>query len=373
VKKTSLNKLKIALVHDWLTGMRGGEKVLEELIKIFPQADIFTLVYKKQNMSPLINSCPVYTSFIQKLPFASQKHQYYLPLFPIAIEKMKLQNYDLIISTSHCVAKGIVTNSQIPHICYCHTPMRYAWDMHDHYFKRNLFYTAIFNYLRIWDVISANRVDAFIANSGYVSHRIAKIYRREAAVVHPPVNTTKFQPRKKVPKSVSKYYLLVSALTPYKNIETAIKAFNINQYPLKIVGTGSEMARLKKMAQKNISFLGKVTDQMLVPLYQNCTAFIFPQEEDFGITALEAQACGKGVIAYGRGGALESVQKDKTGVFFEKNCAEALNEALLRFHRLKINPTTCRNNALNFSQKKFQQKIINYINKIMSEKNVKKV
>ncbi len=352
----------MAVVHDWLTGMRGGEKVLEEILDLYPQAEIFTLLYQKGKLSLKIESRKIHTSFIQNLPFTKNGHQRYLPFFPMAIEQMNVMNFDLVISTSHCAAKGVITPANCPHICYCHTPMRYAWDMYDKYFKRSLPFTLIFNYLRQWDVVSASRVDHFIANSAYVAARIKKTYRREATVIHPPVDLDAF------PLSVNNkgYYLIVSALTPYKNIDLAIKAFNENGLPLKIVGQGAELTRLKKLAMSNIAFLGPVNNNMLVPIYQNCIALIFPQEEDFGITAVEAQACGKGVIALGRGGALETVIAKKTGCFFDEETVKSLLGAVDEFSKLRIDPKVCRQNALKYSRKNFSVRMKKFIQSALS-------
>lgn len=360
--------MKVALCHDWLTGMRGGEKILEILCELYPDATIFTILHNKGSVSPIIENLEIKTSFIQKLPFASSKYRHYLPLFPTAMERFNLTGYDLIISSSHCVAKGGIIPQGSLHICYCHTPMRYAWDMYYEYFNKQrtgligrMIIPFFINYLRMWDVVSNNRVDYFIANSRNVSQRIKRHYNRDSAVIHPPVDTDFFQPG----ASQGDFFLIVSALAPYKKISLAIEAFNRRKLPLKVVGIGSEFKRLKKIAKSNIEFLGWVNNEELRKLYQQCLALIFPGEEDFGICPLEAQACGKPVVAFARGGILETVIDGETGIFFHERSPEALIEAIDKVAKISFNKETVRQNALRFSKDKFKIKISQYIEKCL--------
>ncbi|MCX8042338.1 MAG: glycosyltransferase [Thermodesulfobacteriaceae bacterium] len=358
--------MKIALVHDWLTGMRGGEKVLEAICELFPHADLYTLLHIKGSVASTIEKRKIFTSFLQHLPDIEQKYRYYLPLMPQAIERFDLSEYDVVISSSHCVAKGVKVKDKTLHICYCHTPMRYVWDMYPVYFEKASIYVKILmkilrKYLQKWDLKSSKRVNHFIANSENVRKRIQRHYHREAKVIYPPVDTDFFVPSNSGVKSKS-YYLIVSAFAPYKKIDLAIEAFNYLKYPLKIIGTGQEEKKLKKIAKKNIEFLGWVSKEELREHYQNCKALIFPGEEDFGIVAVEAQACGTPVIAYGRGGITETVipiqdrPDTPTGVFFYEQTPLALIEAVKKFETLeeKFDPYKIRKNAERFSKERFK-------------------
>lgn len=359
-----MKNLRVAIVHDWLTGMRGGEKCLEVLCEIFPDAPIFTLLHTKGSTSPLIESRKIFTSFINKFPFVDKKYRNFLPLFPKAIESFDFSNFDLIISTSHCVAKGIIKPKNAIHICYCHTPMRYVWDKFDDYFgkgKSNFMVRLamkIFRpYLQNWDKKSSSRVDYFIANSQNVANKILKIYGRESVVITPPVDLELF----KISDSIEKYFLIVSALVPYKKIEIAIECFNKNGLELLIVGSGPLENELKNKSNKNIKFIGWVHNLDLVEFYQNAIALIFPGEEDFGIVPLEAMACGKPVIAYEAGGALETVIENKTGLFFKNQNADFLQSAIDKLSKTKLNPQTIRKHALNFSKEKYAENMREFI------------
>lgn len=360
---------RIALVHDWLTGMRGGEKCLEALCGVFPSATLFTLLHRAGSASETIERMDIRTSFIQKIPFAESQYRYFLPLFPSAIEQFDLRSFDLVVSLSHCVAKGVRPASDALHICYCFTPMRYVWDQYDLYFGRDRAgaftrFAAPFvsNYLRTWDVTSSSRVDDFIAISRHVQHRIRRYYRRDATVIYPPVEVSAFN----VTERDDGYFLIVSALVPYKRIELAIRAFNQTSEQLVIVGSGPEEARLKALAGKNIEFAGWTNSAALRAYYENCRAFVFPGEEEFGITAVEAQACGKPVIAYARGGVVETVigtGRRKTGVFFHEPTAESLLGALKQFRREDFRPTDLRRNAERFSRPIFTHRITTFLEK----------
>lgn len=365
--------MRVAIVHDWLTGMRGGEKVLEVLCELFPEADLYTLLHIRGTASETIERMKIYTSFIQRLPFAKTRYRFYLPLMPTAIEKFNLNCYDLIISSSHCVAKGLIPAPESCHISYVLTPMRYVWDLYDDYFARAGFFSRrlipfFANYLRTWDVVSSARVDAFVAISTYVAMRIRKYYRREAQVIHPPVDTEKFRPSGRPPEN---FYLIVSALVPYKRVDLAVAAFNKLNLPLRIIGTGPEEKRLRKLAKKNVEFLGWQPDEFISEQYANCKALIFPGKEDFGIVPVEAMASGRPVIAYGRGGVTDTVIplrdgtacQPPTGVLFESQSVECLCEAVRFFgnNSDKFEPGALRNHAMKFDRKIFKRKIAEYI------------
>lgn len=356
--------MKVALVHDWLTGMRGGEKCLECFCELFPQADLYTLIHTRGSCSPAIESMRITRSFVDSLPGKDRYYRHMLPLFPVAIERFILKDYDLILSSSHCVAKGIIPGPNSVHVSYVHSPMRYVWDMYDDYFGPDKVSAAVAmivpffaTYLRTWDVASSARVDHFIANSGHVAKRIEKFYRRQARVIHPPVDLSRFNPA----PEIGDYYLMVSAFAPYKRVDLAIEAFGELGYPLKIVGTGQEDARLRRLARPNIEFLGWQPDEALPGLYARCKAFIFPGEEDFGITPLEAMASGRPVIAYAKGGALETVrgdeQEDPTGVFFAAQTREDLIRAVQRFEEQmgRFDPERIRRHAASWSRERFMQ------------------
>ncbi|MEX2088527.1 MAG: glycosyltransferase, partial [Bacteroidota bacterium] len=303
-------KPHIAIVHDWLTGMRGGEKVLEVLCELHPGADLFTLLHNPGTVSPAIERMSIRTSFVNSLPFKENGYRRYLPLFPRAIESFDFSPYDLILSTSHCVAKGAVPRAGALHICYCHTPMRYVWEMYDDYFgkgRAGVLTRAAMKFfaprLRQWDVRSSDRVHFYVANSQNVARRIHRHYGRAADVIHPPVDTSLFRSSERD----EGYYLIVSALVPYKRVDLAVRVFNILGERLLVVGKGPELETLKAMASKRIEFLGWQPDSELAGLYAGCRALVFPGVEDFGIVPLEAMASGKPVIAFGRGGALETV------------------------------------------------------------------
>jgi len=362
--------LKIGLVHDWLVSMRGGEKVFEVFCELFPDAVVGTLVHRKGYVSSTIESHIIKTSFLQKLPYSSRKYQYYLPLFPSAIENLDFSDYDVVISSSHAVAKGVKTGKDTLHICYCHTPMRYIWDQYENYFDRER--SSIFirtgmkislPYLRQWDINSSRSVNYFIANSKNVQNRIQRLYKRDADVIYPPVDTSRFN----LSKEDEGYFLIVSALVPYKRIDIAIEAFNLLGYRLVIAGSGQEEQRLKLIAKSNIEFAGWVDDKKLIKLYSGCRALVFPGEEDFGIVPVEAMAAGKPVIAYEAGGALETVVQGVTGIFFKEQNPEAICNAVKGLVEFNLNPEIIRSHALNFDKNVFRKKVEKYINEKMEE------
>lgn len=362
--------MKVAIVHDWLTGMRGGEKVLEVLCELFPQADVYTLVYMPHKMSDTINRMNVITSPLQKFPGIERKYRYYLPLMPVMIERFNLTDYDLIISSSHCVAKGIRFKKGIRHICYCHTPMRYIWDMYSDYFgNASLPVRAVIKiflkYLRNWDIRSSRRVNCFIANSKTVQERIKRIYDRDSIVIYPPVDTDRFYYKENEERS--DYFLFVGAFAAYKRVDLVVDVFNESNEKLIIIGNGRGFDSIRKNARDNITFPGWLEDEEMRCYYARAKALIFPGLEDFGIVPVEAMACGTPVIAFEQGGATETVSEGITGTFFNEQTKNSLHEAIKRFDILKFNRNILRDHALKFSRSKFKENIIEYF-KIVTKK-----
>jgi len=366
---------KVAIVHDWLTGMRGGERCLEVFCELFPEAVIYTLLHNPGSVSPTIEAHPIKTSWISSLPFARNGYRHYLPLFPKAIESFDLSAYDLVISSSHCVAKGVKTPPASLHLCYCYTPMRYTWDRRGDYFppeqmspwRRKLIY-FILDRLQKWDRETSKRVNRFIACSENVRGRIERHYRREAELIYPPVDTDFFTPGGKQ----EGYYLIVSALVPYKRIDLAIETFNRLGLPLLIIGTGPEMENLKRIARGNVEFLGWQSQEQLREYYRSCRALIFPGVEDFGIVPIEAQACGRPIIAYREGGALETVsgpiagrdsvwERDLSGVFFEPQAPAALIKAIELSRQIDFDSDFIRKGSLRFSKEIFREKVAAFV------------
>ena len=357
--------MRVALIHDWLTGLRGGEKVLEALCELFPEATVFTMVHVPDSTSQTIESHPIRTAFTQNLPAVKKLYRWYLPLYPWAVESLDLDNFDLIVSSSHCVAKGARPPAGVVHICYCHTPMRYVWDRFTDYFgdgiKARFLYGPIAHYLRRWDVASAGRVHSFVANSQHVARRIEKYYHRETeAVIYPPVDTEAFVPDDSEPED---FYLIVSALVPYKRLDLAIDAFRRRPDRLLIVGTGPEERGLREQATSNVQFLGALPQDKLLPLYQRCRATLLPGVEDFGIAPVESQACGRPVVAFAEGGALESIQEGETGVFFRERTPEALSDAIDRVFSLRSNKRTLRSWSQRFSRERFKKEMKAFIDR----------
>ncbi len=358
--------MRVALVHDWLTGMRGGEKVLEGLCELFPEADLFALVHEPGSVSGAIERRGVRTSFVQRLPGSPARFRRYLPLFPLAAESFDLSGYDLVVSSSHCVAKGVLRAPNALHVCYCHTPMRYVWDEAEAYLSTlpvaaRLPARALGWMLRAWDRRTAGRVDRFLANSTEVAGRIRRHYGREATLVPPPVDLEQFRfpdaPREE-------FLLVVSALVPYKRVDLAVRACAARGWPLWLAGTGPERARLERMAGSATRFLGWVPDGELAALYRRARAFLFPGREDFGITPLEAMASGCPVVAYGAGGVLDTVvppggAEPPTGLYFAEATPEALAGAVDRLMRAEVtfDPAALRARAERFARPRFLSRL----------------
>jgi glycosyltransferase involved in cell wall biosynthesis len=351
---------RIAFVHDWLTGMRGGEKALEVLCELYPEADLFTLVHSPGAVSPRIERLRPRVSFIQHLPGAQRWYRHYLPLFPLAIRQFTFRDYDLVVSASHCVAKA-ARAGRARHLCYCFTPMRYAWDQFDAYFGAERVGPAARQMLRPvlralsrWDAATAGRVDRFVAISGHVARRIGRYYNRRASTVYPPVDTSFYYPDGRVPGS---YFLVVSALVPYKRIDLAIHACRLAGVRLMIAGDGPERARLERLAGGDVRFLGHLSDSEIRELYRGSAAMLLPGEEDFGIAPVEAQACGRPVVALARGGALETITDGVTGILVEEASPEAFAEGLVRVRRHRFDAPLLRQHALRFSRERFAHEI----------------
>ena len=328
--------MKVAIVHYWLVSMRGGEKVLETLLEMFPQADVYTHVYNPKGVSALINSHRVFTSRIGRLPFAKKLYQRYMPLMPNALMDFNLQGYDLIISSEAGPAKGVVPNPNAYHICYCHSPMRYLWDMYHEYFRGTnpfvrFFMKRLIPSLRIWDITSANLVDCFIANSVYVAKRINRYYNRQAVVVHPPVDIEKFISIERKPQD---FYLFFGQLTGYKRADIAIEACIKSGRKLLVAGAGARKKDAKQYEKTGlVTFLGRVSGAAIAELYASARALLFPGIEDFGIIPMEAQAAGCPVIAFREGGAVETVKEGVTGLFFDEQTPESLMAAMEHFEQ----------------------------------------
>ncbi|HEX6542242.1 MAG TPA: glycosyltransferase [Ktedonobacterales bacterium] len=355
--------MRVALVHDYLNQMGGAERVLLALHTLFPDAPIYTTIYDPPRMDPAFRAMDIRTSFMQRLPFVKRHHQPFLPLYPFAIEHMDLREYDLVISDSSAFAKGVVTRSDALHICYCHTPMRWAWNFEDYVERERIgrfpraALAPLIVWLRQWDYTTAARVDEFIANSANVAARIARYYRREATILPPPVETSRYT----VASTRGQYFLVVSRLIPYKRIDLAVKAFTMLGLPLRIIGTGRDEAALRRLAGPSVQFLGWLPDEEVRAQMAGCRALIFPGEEDFGLVPVEAQACGRPVIAYGAGGALASMVEGATGLFFHEQTPEALAAAVLRFRDEQFDARVIRQHAEAFDTTRFLERFQRFV------------
>lgn len=362
--------MKVALVHDYLNQMGGAERVVLALHELFPDAPLYTSIYDPQRVDPAFQKIDIRTSFMQKWPLVKKHHQPFLPFYPIAMEGLDLRGYDLVLSSSSAFGKGIIVKPGTLHICYCHTPMRWCWNYNEYVEREQLGGMArrilpfFVNWLRVWDQTTAMRVDHFIANSPVIAERIQKYYRRESVVIPPPVEASRFpfDPA----TQLGNYFLSMGRLAPYKRVDLAIQACNRLGLPLVVIGSGRDEKQLKAMAGPTIRFLGRLSDAEVLPYLAQCRAFLFPGEEDFGITPLEVQASGRPVIAYGAGGALASVVDGVTGRFFYEQTAESLANVLAAFDERQYHPQTIRNHALEFDKPRFQRRVLQFVEAKMS-------
>ncbi len=371
--------MKIAFVHDYLVQYGGAERVLECLTEIYPYAPIYTIVHNSSAMHGVFDDKLIYTSYLQKIPFAKTWHRIFPLLMPPAIEQFDFSSYDVVVSDSSSYAKGIITKPDTLHICYMHTPMRYAWDdcqkyTRDFYFPRfiKMMIPFAMNYIRLWDKVSSDRVDKFIANSNFVAKRIKKYYHKDSIVIHPPVDTESFFVRNDHDNTAlpERYFLMVGRLIAYKRHAIAIQAFNKMRLPLKIIGRGPEMDRLKKIAGPTIEFLGRVEDSELKKYYETCSAVIFPQEEDFGIVAIEALASGRPLIAYRGGDVPEHMEENKMGVFFDKQTPEDIIGAVSKFEKLTFNREYISSRVAKFNRENFKARMKEFIEKEVEEHRI---
>lgn len=355
--------MNIAIVHDFFCNLGGSDQVAATLHQLFPQAPIFTLVASDRNRgTELLLGMDLRFSFIHRLPFARRWHEPYLPLFPLAIESLDLTGFDLVLSSSHVCAKGVIPPPESLHLCYCYTPARYVWDLYPLYTRRlnpllKLYVAFVMHRLRVWDVSTCNRVDHFVAISDFVAQRIQRYYRRSATVIYPPVDTSFFTPG----KEREDYFLVVSRLTAYKRVELAIETFNRLKSTLLVIGDGPERRRLRAMAGPNIRFLGALPREEVRDHMQKCQGLIFPGKEDFGITPVEVQATGRPVVAFGAGGALETVLEGVTGVLFAEQTADAICEAVSRLSMQTFDPDVIRDHALRFDREVFRRRFVEFV------------
>ena len=363
-----MQKINSVILHEWLTVFAGAELVLKSIYKSYP-SPIYTLIHdEKFPINDIGSNIAINTSFIQKLPLSKKKYRNYLPLFPLAIEQFDLRKYDLVLSSSYAVTKNVLTHNNQLHICYCHSPIRYAWDLYFQYLKeaklekglKAFIVKMVLHYIRNWDYIASNRVDHFIANSNYIAKRIKKVYNREAVVIYPPVSVDRFD----INSVKENYYLTASRMVPYKKIDLIVESFNhMPDKKLLVVGDGPDFKKIKAKAGKSIELLGYLPFEKLKEHMQKAKAFIFAAEEDFGIVPLEAQACGTPVIAFGKGGSAETILNDRTGVFFYKQDPQNLMEAVLRFesNQHMFDPIEIRKNAERFSTDRFIKEYTSFV------------
>ncbi len=375
VSESEEESLRVAIVHYWFVANGGGERVVEALAEMYPQADLFCLFAEPTTMTPTLRRHRLTTSFLQRIPGGRRWYKQLLPLHPLAIEQLDLSNYDLIISSESGPAKGVLSSPDACHVCYCHSPMRYLWDLYPLYRRAmrplaGIAFALTAHYLRMWDLASAGRVDQFVANSYNVATRIKKHYRRDATVIYPPVDVSAGY----LSKRVDKYYLVVSRLIDYKRVDLAIEACNRLNRPLRVVGDGDQYKYLRKLAGPSITFLGRLNDEGVRENYAHCRALLFPGEEDFGMVPVEAQSFGRPVVAYGRGGALETVQglrtgdrsnvERATGVFFAEQSSHSLVEALEFFESVEtfFSPSFIRHSVERFDASRFKSEMSSFIN-----------
>ncbi|WP_297915561.1 glycosyltransferase family 4 protein [uncultured Campylobacter sp.] len=367
--------MKKALIHDWFSTYAGAEKCVESFTNIWDDFEIYSLIdfLKGADRDKILKGKHAHTSFIQKLPFAKDKYRNYLPLFPLAIEQFDLSGYDVVLSSSHAVAKGALTHSNQLHIAYVHTPIRYAWDLYHQYLResgldrglKGVLAKYFLHKIRLWDASTANRVDHYVANSRYIARRIQKTYGKPSDVIYPPVDVDKFTLR----EAKEDFYLTASRMVPYKKIDLIVEAFSQTDKKLLVIGDGPDMAKIKSKAGKNIELLGFADDETMADLMGRAKAFVFAAEEDFGITPVEAQACGTPVICFGRGGARETVLDGKSGLYFMEQNTKELLAAVAKFEQNydKFEPTKIRENSLKFSRARFEAEIKSYVEKKYEE------
>ncbi|MDX1413061.1 MAG: glycosyltransferase [Candidatus Promineifilaceae bacterium] len=362
--------MKTALVHDWLNQLGGAEDVLDKLVDLFPESPVYTSLYWRDKMPQDWREWDIRTSFIDQLPFSHKKQQLYFPLYPTAFEQFDFSDYDLVFSNKSGFCHGIITGTHTLHICYCLTPTRYVWRYHQYAEQENLgrflrtIMPPVLTYLRQWDRLAADRVDHYIAISQTIRQRIAKIYRRDSTIIYPPVDTSRFEPA----GQIDDYYLIVGRLVPYRRIDILIEAFNKLQRPLLIAGSGRDRERLESLANSNIHFLGYVPDTDLPDLLARCRAFLWPGEEDFGISPIQAMASGRPVIAYAAGGALETVIPGYTGILFKEQTAEGIIEAVEMLDDIPMDTKALREFAQQFDTELFKRKILQFIEEKLEEK-----
>ncbi len=374
--------MKIAIVHDWLVNYMGSEKCVESFTNIWPESDVFTIVdfLKEDDRKLILKGKKAIASFIGKLPLASKIHRHYFPLFPLAVEQFDLSRYDAVISSSHAFAKGVLTHAAQIHICYCHTPVRYAWDLYHSYLKesgagkgiKGLIARTALHYVRLWDYSTRNRPDYFIANSKYIARRIRKVYDRDASVIYPPVDTKKFS----LCKEKEDYYVIAARFVPYKRVDLIVEAFTaMPDKKLLVIGDGPEEKKIRNLAGGNIRFAGYLPQDKLISKIGKAKAFLFAAEEDFGITIVEAQACGTPVIAFGRGGASETVIEGVSGVLFSEQTPASVIEAVNKFEKTggTFDYEKIRKHAESFSREVFESKIKEFVELRLSEFYGKKI
>jgi glycosyltransferase involved in cell wall biosynthesis len=350
-------EVKVAITTDWLNSFGGAERVLIQLHTMFPEAPIYTTVYDPAGLPSFMHGWDIRPSFLQRVPLAKRRHQMFLPLMPMAFEQFDLSEYDLVITTNSACAKGVITRPDAVNLCYCYTPCRYIWDLYHQYTSEHRarpLIAPVAHWLRMWDRLAADRVDHFVAISHEVAGRIRKHYRRDAEIIYPPVDTESIVPNGREHED---FYLVVSRLVPYKRVDLAIEACNRLGRRLLIVGDGSERKKLQALAGPTIEFLGRRSDAEIADLYARCRALLFPGLEDFGITPVEAQAAGRPVVAFGRGGVLETVVDGRTGVLFEEQTIEAVTGAVMKLERERFDPQVCRANAERFDSSAFRRRI----------------
>lgn len=372
--------MKVAIVHDWLVNYGGAERVVEEMLKLYPDADIYTLVYDEKKMGKIFPKEKVHTSFVQKLPMSTRLYTKLLTLMPKAFESFDFSGYDLVLCSSSSCAKGVITPPDVPHICYIHSPMRYAWDQFFEYRKRSGRLTRFFMNrwmpsIRLWDFISSQRIDSLIANSKYIARRIQKYWNLSSTVIYPPVDTGRLSPNNKESED---FYVVFSRFVPYKRIDLAISACGKLGKKLVVIGGGSQEAELKALAKEafsshpeDVKFTGRISDAEVQDYLQRCKAMIFSAEEDFGIIPVEVQACGRPVIAFGKGGALETVKDGVTGVFFDKQETESVCTAITKFEQLSARGTFVSEkiveHAKSFSAERFKKELQEHIDKVTAD------